>query len=218
LLAFVLDVMVTNSKIKKHGSETGSLKDRQREERTALILQVAYDVLVEKSYYEASMDEIAARAGISKGALYLHFKSKEDLIFVLIEQEIIRFLSLIDEIIHEESSVQDRLELILLETYKGIQSGRQFLVALRSIGVKARDHLEELTSMAGLRDRLTALFEEGKRRGEFDSTMPTTVMVSVFLGLMELYTNEQAVINQLSPVDLSKSVSHIFFNGLLSKH
>ncbi|MFL5699301.1 MAG: helix-turn-helix domain-containing protein, partial [Ktedonobacteraceae bacterium] len=58
-----------------------TLKERQRQEREALILQAAEEVLIEKGYHEMSMDEIAARVGISKGTVYLHFASKEDLVF-----------------------------------------------------------------------------------------------------------------------------------------
>jgi len=212
--------MATTSKLKTQSPKTSSLKEKQREERSALILQAAYEVLIEKGYYEASMDEIAARVGISKGTLYLHFKSKEDLIFVLIEAEISKFLALIDQILTKEISVRDRLEHILLESYQSIQGGRQFLVALRSIGLNKgliRDHLEEQVSMAGLMSRITKLFEEGKGNGEFDATVPTSIMVSMFLGLMELYSNEQSDINHLSPEKLLKSVSHLFFHGLLAK-
>ena len=211
---------MSNSPLKTQAPKTGSLKEKQREERTALILQAAYEVLIEKGYYEASMDEIAARVGISKGTLYLHFKSKEDLIFVLIEAEISKFLFIIDQILTKEISVRDRLEHILLESYQSIQGGRQFLLALRSIGLNKgliRDHLEEQVSMAGLMNRLTKLFEEGQSNGEFDATVPTSVMVSIFLGLMEIYSNEQSEINHLPPENLLKSVSHLFFHGLLAK-
>jgi TetR/AcrR family fatty acid metabolism transcriptional regulator len=212
--------MSTISPSKTRSPKTSSLKEKQREERTALILQAAYDVLIEKGYYEASMDEIATRVGISKGTLYLHFKSKEDLIFMLIEEEIGKFLVVIDQILIQEISVHDRLEYILLESYQSIQSGRQFLLALRSIGINRgliRDRLEEQVSMAGLMSRITNLFDEGKRNGEFDGTVPTSIMVSIFLGLMEIYSNEQSEVNQLSPEQLLKSVSHLFFHGLLTK-
>jgi len=200
--------------------KTGSLKEKRREERTALILQAAYDVITEKGYYEASMDEIAARVGIAKGTLYLHFKSKEDLIFMLIEQEAIKFIALVDGIINQEISVQHKLEQILLESYNSIQSGRQFLLALRSIGLNKgliKDKLEAQASIGGLVQRFTRLFEDGKANGEFDATVPTAIMVSIFLGLMELYSNDQSEINQLSPKKLLESVSHLFFRGLLAK-
>ena len=44
-----------------------SLKEVLRQKRAEYILEVAETVLLEKGYRDASMDEIAARAGVSKG-------------------------------------------------------------------------------------------------------------------------------------------------------
>ena len=46
-------------------------------------------VFAERGYRDASMDEIVGRAGYSKGALYWHFSSKEDLFFALLEERVI---------------------------------------------------------------------------------------------------------------------------------
>lgn len=56
---------------------TRSLKEKQRKERELLILEAAEEVMIEKGYHETSMEEIAARVGIAKGTVYLHFPSKE---------------------------------------------------------------------------------------------------------------------------------------------
>src|SRR6266516_101319 len=73
-----------------------SWKEKQRQEREALILQVAEEVLMEKGYYETSIDEIAARVGISKGTVYLHFPSKEDLVGAIYERDTQQLLQYID--------------------------------------------------------------------------------------------------------------------------
>ena len=103
-----------------NGARAASLKERQREERAALILRAASDLLIEKGYHDASMDEIAARVGISKGTLYLHFASKEALVVRLLEQEIAEYLALIDQVVRQRLTVRARLERILLETYTTI--------------------------------------------------------------------------------------------------
>ena len=54
--------MTKSTTTEQRGHTVRSLKERQREERAALILRAAYDVLIEKGYYEASIDEIAARS------------------------------------------------------------------------------------------------------------------------------------------------------------
>ncbi len=50
-----------------------------KEEARSRILDAANKVFAEKGYHEATMDDIAKRLGVSKGAIYLYFASKEDL-------------------------------------------------------------------------------------------------------------------------------------------
>jgi AcrR family transcriptional regulator len=50
-----------------------------KEEAKSRILETANRVFAEKGYHEATMDDIAKRLGVSKGAIYLYFASKEDL-------------------------------------------------------------------------------------------------------------------------------------------
>jgi AcrR family transcriptional regulator len=50
-----------------------------KEEAKSRILDAANRVFAEKGYHEATMDDIAKRLGVSKGAIYIYFPSKEDL-------------------------------------------------------------------------------------------------------------------------------------------
>ncbi len=58
---------------------------KAKQERRQLLLRAALDELYEKGFTAARTDDIAERAGLSKGTLYLYFKSKEDLFIALIE-------------------------------------------------------------------------------------------------------------------------------------
>ena len=61
-------------------TEAGEPKFRRRKaERPAEIVSAALEVFAEKGFAAAKLDEIAKRAGVSKGALYLYFETKEDL-------------------------------------------------------------------------------------------------------------------------------------------
>ena len=51
-----------------------------KEEAKKKIIAAGIEVMSEKGYNQTTMDDIAARLGVSKGALYLYFKSKDDLI------------------------------------------------------------------------------------------------------------------------------------------
>ena len=52
------------------------------------LLAAALRVFAERGYRQAGVDEIAAAAGYSKGALYWHFSGKEDLLQTLLEERI----------------------------------------------------------------------------------------------------------------------------------
>ena len=96
-----------------------SLKEKQRKEREALILQVAEDVLIEKGYYETSIDEIAARVGIAKGTVYLHFPSKEDLVFAIFERDMQNIVEYVEAIIFSSLTSRAKLEAIFQLLYGG---------------------------------------------------------------------------------------------------
>jgi AcrR family transcriptional regulator len=66
---------------------TRSARAQGREARDEL-LAAALRVFARRGYREAGVDEIAAEAGYSKGALYWHFAGKEDLLLTLLEERI----------------------------------------------------------------------------------------------------------------------------------
>lgn len=57
-----------------------------RPERRAQLLESALAVFVENGYHQAAMDDIAARAGVSKPVLYQHFPGKLELYLALIDR------------------------------------------------------------------------------------------------------------------------------------
>jgi AcrR family transcriptional regulator len=61
---------------------------RRKAERPGEIVEAALAVFAEKGFAAARLDEIATRAGVSKGALYLYFETKEDLFRAVVEQAI----------------------------------------------------------------------------------------------------------------------------------
>lgn len=199
-----------------------SLRAQQREERAALILSAAQDVFVDKGYYDASIDEIAERAGIAKGTVYLHFPSKEDLLVALVEQQISAFLVRVEQVSHETTTVRARLERILLDVYTRMHEQRnQVLLELNtSIGltksvIAKRGEIQ--TRIAQAMERIAALIEEGKRTGELDHTVPTPVMVATLVTLLSPSGYEQLLTNgQVSPAELVTYVSRIFFPSMVA--
>jgi AcrR family transcriptional regulator len=59
---------------------------RRKEARPAELLDAALELFVEKGFASTRSEEVARRAGVSKGTLYLYFPSKEELLKAVIQQ------------------------------------------------------------------------------------------------------------------------------------
>jgi AcrR family transcriptional regulator len=59
--------------------------ERRRRQTREHLLEAAAQVLAERGFHGASLDEVAAAAGFTKGAVYSNFKNKEDLFLALLE-------------------------------------------------------------------------------------------------------------------------------------
>jgi AcrR family transcriptional regulator len=60
--------------------------DRRRALTRSHLLQAAAHVFARNGFHEASIDDVAAAAGFTKGAVYSNFKNKEDLFLALMDQ------------------------------------------------------------------------------------------------------------------------------------
>lgn len=65
------------------------LPRRRKETRAAELLEAALDVFAEKGFAAARMEDIAARAGVAKGTVYLYFPSKEAVFEALVRSVVI---------------------------------------------------------------------------------------------------------------------------------
>jgi AcrR family transcriptional regulator len=64
-----------------------SMTDSNNPERAQRILDAAADLIAHYGYDKTTVDDIARKAGVSKGAIYLHYKGKEDLFEALLLRE-----------------------------------------------------------------------------------------------------------------------------------
>lgn len=78
----------------------------------ARIQQVALELFNEKGYTETSLREIAERLGVTKAALYYHFKTKEDIVTSLVESRIEAVRELIDWTEGQPMTLQTRREIV----------------------------------------------------------------------------------------------------------
>ncbi|GEM_PF-731525 len=83
------------------------------------ILKAALECFAEKGFKETSVDEIAQKAGVSKGNIYWHFKSKFDIFMEIIREEVKK--------VHDLISEEENFSLPLNELWK-LKAEKAFLL------------------------------------------------------------------------------------------
>jgi AcrR family transcriptional regulator len=86
---------------------------RPAEERRRELLEAALNLFMKKGVRETSMDEISRKAGLTKGALYFHFSSKDDLFFELVKSLHESIIAQIRELPAHKSSPTDVLSILV---------------------------------------------------------------------------------------------------------
>ena len=178
---------------------------------------------MERGYHAMSLDDIAARVGISKGAIYLHFSSKEDLVTALIARGTHTMLETLDSVLSGDGSPRDKLSALIEHVY-GSMSNERFQVIgsiiesaeLRTLMAERRQTMQK--DWMRLRERMSVLVEEGRATGEFDSGISTPVMVSILSNLLSPHTYYRMVKVEHIPIeDAISQVSRFMLNGIQSK-
>ena len=84
-------------------------KQQERHARRRRIQRAARTVFAEKGYAKTSIEQIAREASLSVGAIYLYFRSKEDLYVSLLEETLETFDNDLSAVAHRGDSADIRL-------------------------------------------------------------------------------------------------------------
>ena len=145
---------------------------RRKEERPAEITEAAMQAFAEKGYAATRVEEVARRAGVSKGLLYLYFKTKEDLFKAVIRNFVSpRLDALLENLDDDEMSAEAFLRGPFLSFAKSIPKSpaKKLVRLLVAEGPKHPDLLAwywDNVVSKGI-GALRAVVERGVRNGEF---------------------------------------------------
>lgn len=145
---------------------------RRKERRPAELMAAALDLFVERGFAATRLDDVASRAGVSKGTLYLYYASKEELFKAVVRENVV---PLIDEYRRDAAASEDPSAVLLARFFHDwwSQFGATKLSGLCKLMVAEAGNFPELARF--FHDEviepngavLASLIERGIRRGEF---------------------------------------------------
>ncbi len=166
---------------------------RRKEDRPQEITDAAFQAFAENGYAATRVEEVARRAGVSKGLMYLYFRTKEELFKAVIRSVVMRRVDALVEVVEStELSSADFVRGPLADFMKHIPGSPVAIVIrlLLSEGPRHPDLVDyywENVVSKGLA-AIRRLFERGVERGEFRrsavSEMPQLLLAPVIVAVI----------------------------------
>jgi len=156
------------------------------------ILSAAYREIHVNGFQSASLSNILARTGVTKGALYHHFPNKTELGYAVVDEVIARriYLSFIEPLLRFDDPIDGFIELIQ-------EAGNAFSLTDIELGCPLSVLAQEMAPIdEGFRTRLTAIYdqwhnsiasvlERAKRDGRIIETVDPHAMAVTIAAIME---------------------------------
>ncbi len=119
-------------------------------ERRAQILRAARSIFIERGYLSARVEDVASRAGLSKGAVYFYFESKREIFDALVEEELAVTRSfLADAEKDERPAVIKLLDLgrRYLDYFAGLKTPPRFFLLMSELAIRDEDVRRKVTGV-----------------------------------------------------------------------
>ena len=179
--------------------------------REDVILEGAYDLLTEKSYGEMSMDDVAARSGMSKATLYQLFASKQDLAVGVVTRCMKRHLTALETV---DASLPPgrRLEVAMRMSLR--ERARFDTAKLGVPRPMLRHDPRYMAMLQRLEVAMTELIEAAKAAGELSAEIPTPAILAMFGALFSANYDFVTERSEAALPQITDALVSIVFRGL----
>jgi len=185
------------------------------------VLDSALSLFVTQGYDVTSMDDIAGRAGLTKGAVYFYFKDKISLLYALLERsEEELFEPIYDAIRSRRSSPTMRIVRLTSEFSRVGAEHKELallhvVVSLEMHGRKNKVEERVQQIYAKLHAEISDVLKEGQGNGEFASTISPAYQASVIIALIDgLLLEWHRRGETLDGKQLARSARALILNGV----
>jgi AcrR family transcriptional regulator len=153
------------------------------------ILSTAKSLFIQQGYHGLAMRQISDALGVSKAALYYHFKDKEELFLAIISGNLDELEKIIDDIQSKQVSYNEKI-IFFVKHVLGQPAEQRAMIRLAS------QEMSQLSALARKKfdktyhdqfiGKLQAVFEAGAKNGEFRPLDPA-IATWALLGIMYPY-------------------------------
>ncbi|HUV48421.1 MAG TPA: TetR/AcrR family transcriptional regulator [Actinomycetes bacterium] len=180
--------------------------------RREQLLQVARSLFAERGFEATSVEEIAAKAGVSKPVVYEHFGGKEGIYAVIVDREMQKLLSMVEGALTEDHPrrLLEQAALALLTYIEQDTDGFRILVRDSPVATSTGTFASLIVDIAGQVEHLLA--GEFKSRGYDAKFAP--MYSQMLVGMVALTGQWWGDVRKPKKADVAAHLVNLSWNGL----
>jgi TetR/AcrR family transcriptional regulator, fatty acid metabolism regulator protein len=184
------------------------------------ILRAATRVFARNGYFNSKVADIARDAEVADGTVYLYFKSKEEILHSIFDQNMAEAMAACHKLIERVSDPREKLRRIAALHLQRLGADRDLAVVFQ-VELRGSTKFMQEFSAAGFAEYLTLLcriFEEGQRAGTFRRDLNAKVVSKILFGALDEMATNWIISKrsyQLEP--MAKIVMDVFLSGVSRK-
>ncbi len=151
------------------------------------ILDAAIEVIAEKGFFHSRVSEIADRAGVADGTIYLYFKNKDELLMASIDSAFHRFIRRASSAISEIEDPREKLRRMAYLHLEGLGSNRNLAIVFQTELRHSAKFLGQFSHnlMVEYFDLIKGVLRDGQARGVFRADISVTIAAHCFFGAVD---------------------------------
>jgi TetR/AcrR family fatty acid metabolism transcriptional regulator len=184
------------------------------------ILRAATRVFARNGYFNSKVADIARAADVADGTVYLYFKSKEEILHSIFDQNMAEAIASGRKLIEKISDPKEKLRRIAMLHLERLGADRDLAIVFQ-VELRGSTKFMQEFSAAGFAEYLGLLrktFEEGQRSGVFRKNLNAKLVSKILFGALdEMATNWIISKRSYRLEPMAEVVMDVFLNGVSSE-
>jgi TetR/AcrR family fatty acid metabolism transcriptional regulator len=180
------------------------------------ILDAAVSVFARKGYFAARVSDVAKKAGVADGTIYLYFRNKEDILVCLFDEVMSEHVEEARKVVRALPTAPQRL-LAVAERHLCVLGGNRDLAAVFQVELRQSTRFMERFTASWLRDYFALLdevLEQGQRDGCLRADMNRKLAAKMLFGALDETVTSWLLAEKPYPLeDLAAPVVDLFLRG-----
>ncbi|GAB6937512.1 TetR/AcrR family transcriptional regulator [Isoptericola variabilis] len=180
------------------------------------VTAAALDLFATQGYATTSVQQIVEAAGVTKGAMYHYFQSKDDLLFAIYDRMLALQKAHLDEIVAAGGPVEDVVRAVCVDV---VETSIDFLpegtVFFRSMHMLTEPRLKEVTQRRReYHDEFAALLRRGQDEGVFRTDVPRPLLVAHFFSDVHYLSHWYSPTGPETKTQVAQQLTELFLRGI----